>query len=272
MSDEPEQRPSTFFRPPTPRPSASPGGAGGPAGAARGPASGGTSGGLPTAPKPGMSALEIEAMLAKDRSRTTSMWVPIALVVLALGALGYGMWFLTSRGARPDALAVAPAPQAPPRVSGDQRKAALEALAALRELRASVQARPSYQDYVEKTNATKASVEKFAGMPNVDPELRASFAQAINLYDFASAAWAAGLKGDQAATPQDAAPIYFGIASHPMIEVCGPLRDARNRAGEETTQIPPPIARGLAVTQNVPMIWTCAAERIAYLENALGGG
>ena len=50
----------------------------------------------------------------------------------------------------------------------------------------------------------------------------------------------------------------------------GGLRDARNRSGEESEKIPPPVARGIAVTQNAPMIWTCAAERIGYLENVLG--
>lgn len=266
MSDEPEPRPNTFFRPPTPRPPASPTLGGAPGAAPGGPAAD------PSAPppKPGMSAFEIETMLSKDRSATTSILIPLALVALALGALGSVMWYMQSHASRSEPVAVAPAPGAPPQLSADERKAALDALAALRDLRAFVQAGPSYQDYTQKTNAAKPPVDKYASLPNANPELQASFAQAINLYNFASTAWAVGLKGAEAATPQDAAQVYFSVANDPMIEVCGPLRDARNRSGEETTQIPPPVARGIAVTQNVPMIWTCAAERIAYLENVLG--
>ena len=218
-----------------------------------------------------MSAFEIEAMLSKDRSTSTNMLVPVALIALVLGALGSGMWyFLASHGPRQESVGVAPAPGAPPNLSADERKAALEALASLRELRAFVQASPSYQDYAQKTIAAKAPIEKYASLPTANAELQASFAEAINLYNFASIAWTAGLKGGDVPSPQDAAPIYFSVANDPIIEVCGPLRDARNRSGEESDKIPPPVARGIAVTQNVPMIWACAAERIAYIERTLG--
>ncbi|MGH7352994.1 MAG: hypothetical protein ACRELS_00240 [Candidatus Rokuibacteriota bacterium] len=198
------------------------------------------------------------------------MLIPIALVALALGGLGYGMWYMTSHGTRSEPVAATPAPGAPPQLSADERRAALEALTSLRELRAFAQANPTYQDYAQKTNAAKAPVDKYVSVPNANPELQASFVQAINLYNFASTAWGVALEGAEAASPQDAAPIYFTVANDPMIEVCAPLRDVRNRPGEETTAMPPPVARGIAVTQNVPMIWTCAAERIAYLENILG--
>ncbi len=265
MSDEPEPRPNTFFRPPTPRPPASPTPGGAPGAAPVGPPAG------PSAPppKPGMSAFEIESVLSKDRSATTSILIPIVLVGLVLVALGVGMRYMMPAW-RSEPVAVAPEPAGPPQLSAEQRTIALDGLAALRDLRAFVQTGPSYQDYAQKTNGSKAAVEKFASLPNVNPELQASFAEAINLYNFALVAWTVGLKGGEAATKEEAGQIYFSVANDPMIEVCGPLRDARNRSGEESTQIPPPVARGIAVTQNVPMIWTCAAERIAYLESVLG--
>lgn len=216
-----------------------------------------------------MSAFEIEALLSKDRSTTTSILIPLVLVGLVLVVLGVGMRYMMPAW-RSEPVAVAPAPGAPPQLSADERKAALDALAALRDLRSFVQSSPSYQDYTQKTNATKAPVEKYASLSNANPELQASFVEAINLYNFASIAWTVGLKAGEVATKEEAGQIYFSVANDPMIEVCGPLRDARNRSGEESTQIPPPVARGIAVTQNVPMIWTCAAERIAYLENVLG--
>ena len=55
------------------------------------------------------------------------------------------------------------------------------------------------------------------------------------------------------------------MANHPALGLCPPLKAAHDGARGEA-DIPLEVAQGVAVAAGVPIIWACAAEKLAEVE------
>ena len=197
--------------------------------------------------RPNRSALVVAAIVA-------------ALVVA--GGVGGGVQSRSEapKSAAPPA-AVAPHPPSP---ADDEKRAVADSLRVLRNLRGLTQAKVNYMDYAQKAFDARITVDRYAKSPGGDAELKGGMGEALELYLFAASAWNAGLRVNQQ-DQQAARAALASMANHPALGLCPLLKAAHDGARGEA-DIPLEVAQGVAVAAGVPIIWACAAEKLAEVE------
>jgi hypothetical protein len=205
------------------------------------------------------SALKRQTQItaARPAPRTRVVWL-ILFAVVAFGAAG-ALYFAGG----PDAPELAPVPApvatAPPAVPLDQRqRAALDEIASsLRQLQAASSTTASLSLYSSRVSFAKSDVDRFIGSTSPGPE-RTLVRDIMDVHMLAAAAWKA--------RTVDQKDSWEAVGLDPTIEVCPSVK----RVVEFAT--PPPNvsraqARGEAVASAIPLLWECAAGKLAALDH-----
>jgi len=134
---------------------------------------------------------------------------------------------------------------------------AMTAMNELRGLRSITQAGVTYRDYSPRVLDSKVKIDRYLDESGGSPEFKVVIREAMEMYVFASLVWNARITKTS-----------WQVSGHPAIDLCPPLKDerdtARDRAIRESRA--PEVLAGWAIENNIPMIWTCASERIKQLE------
>lgn len=206
----------------------------------------------------------IAAQRAQTQRPNRSAFV-VAAIVAALLVVGGIWWGVQSRSEAPKSAAppaaVAPPPPSP---ADDEKRAVADSLRVLQNLRGLTQAKVNYMDYAQKAFDARITVDRYAKSPGGHAELKGGMGEALELYVFAASAWNAGLRGNQQ-DEQAARTALASMANHPALGLCPPLKAAHDGAQGEAN-IPLEVAQGVAVAAGVPIIWACAAEKLAEVE------
>ncbi len=147
------------------------------------------------------------------------------------------------------------------------------AVRALRELQAATRGRLTYIEYAPQVTAAKDVVDRYLQEP-AEPgsrEARAAIAEAMRYHALAAAAWNAKVgRGD-----------YTTAGADPIIERCPALKQIVDEAYAARASTPAYLKTtptsaltayddGRAVAAHLPVVWSCAATKIADAERVIG--
>jgi len=147
-----------------------------------------------------------------------------------------------------------------------------EAMNALKSLHAITRGHLTYTEYAPQVKAAKLVVDRYLQAPLAQEsrEVRAAIDEAMHYYVLATAAWNAQVRrGD-----------YSIAGADPIIEKCPQLKRVVDDAYTERVKTPawrksaPTAAMtayydGEAVAANLPVVWSCAANKIAEAERLM---
>jgi hypothetical protein len=148
----------------------------------------------------------------------------------------------------------APAPVA------QQPSARDEAMKALRGLRSVSQAGITYRDYAPRVSDAKILVDRYAAEPDPSPA-KVAITDTMAFYVYAASAWNGQISKS-----------YAGLGSNPLIAQCPPLKAKLDEP--PIVRMPPDTSmyRDVSVSFHVPIIWSCASDKLAEAEKLLGSG
>ena len=147
-----------------------------------------------------------------------------------------------------------------------------EAMQALKGLHAATRGGITYTEYARQFTAAKSVVDRYLQEPT-EPgsrEVRAAMAEAMRYYGLASAAWNARVaRGD-----------YSMAGADPIIEKCPELKRVVDEAYAERAKTPSYVRStptsaltayddGRAVAAHLPVVWSCAANKIVEAERLM---
>lgn len=188
-------------------------------------------------------------------SRGRAVWLAI-LVIAALG--GAAVVYLT--GATDGLLS--PVSSGPPPRSGGPSRAPLEGIVtSLRELHTVATSTTSVSVYSTRVTAAQGEAERYLAT-SAPGATRTRVREVVDLHLLAVSAWRAKSLDQKEA--------WEAVGLDPSIELCPPLRLMADFATPEAT-VSRAQTRGTAVASSLPIVWECAQERIAALEQALAG-
>ena len=196
-------------------------------------------------------------------NRTALAAIGILAALVVAGGVWWGVRSVsdTPKSSAPPAPVAAPPPPSP---EADEARGAADSLRVLQNLRGLTQAKVNYIDYAQKALDARITVDRYAKSPGGDAELKGGMGEALELYLFAASAWNAGLRVNQQ-DEQAARAALASMANHPALALCPLLKAAHDGARGEA-DIPLEVAQGVAVAAGVPIIWACAAEKLAEVE------
>ncbi len=144
-----------------------------------------------------------------------------------------------------------------------------EAIEALRGLQALTRGRLTYTEYAPQVKATKLMVDRYLQGPagQDSREVRSAIGEAMHYHVLAAAAWNAQVRSGD----------YSIAGADPIIEKCPELKRAVDEAYAERVKTPAwrittPTAAltayydGQAVAAHLPVVWSCASNKIAEAE------
>jgi hypothetical protein len=206
------------------------------------------------------SALQQQAEMAlppprpRRGSRGRAVWLALFMIV-GLGAAG--VIYVTGGPGGP----VAPGPSGSPAPrAGDPHRAALESVAkSLRDLHSVATSTTSVSVYSTRVTAAKTEAERYlaASAPGAN---RTRVREALDIHLLAVSAWRA-----KSLDQKDA---WEAVGLDPSIDLCPPLRLVADFA-VQPENVSRAQSRGAAVASALPLLWECANERIAALEQTL---
>ena len=180
------------------------------------------------------------------------------LVVLVTVGASTGIYVMTG----PDTPPVTPAASVPPpRPPEQQRRAEFdEVMKSLRQLQRVSSLGTDPAVYSSRVIFAKVDVERFMAETPPEPS-RSGVREVLDVHVLAAAA----LKAREIRR-KDA---WEGLGREPAIDLCPAVRSAVDSA-ETLANASRAQARGVAVAAAIPLLWECAAEKIAALEAAPG--
>jgi hypothetical protein len=203
------------------------------------------------------AALRRPAEITRPRPRRASRgrgaWLAL-FVIVGLGAAG-AMYLAGGPGA-PDPVRDGAAG----RRADDPQRAVLESVVgSLRELHAVATSTTSVSVYSARVTDARAEAERFlaASPPG---SARTGVREALDLHLLAVSAWRAKSLDQREA--------WEAVGLDPTIDLCSPLRLVADFA-VQAEKISRAQTRGAAVASALPLLWDCASERIAALEQGL---
>jgi hypothetical protein len=192
---------------------------------------------------------------AHARPRSRARWLGLALLVVIVAG---GSAFYFAETLEPDApvgapsslaLSDAPAPSEPSSYDN--------AVIALRRLQAASIATISLPTYETRLSAAQAVLGRY--MESEAPaDAKRSLGAILDLHLLAVTAWRL--------RAVDSPQAWESVSRSPALELCESVRNAAyiaERPGQNTAQ-----ARGRAVAASIPLLWECAASRLAQLDSA----
>jgi hypothetical protein len=147
-----------------------------------------------------------------------------------------------------------------------------EAMKALKALQAATQGGITYNEYSRQLTATKLLVDRYLQEPTEagSREVRMAMAEALRYYGLAATAWhTKAVRGD-----------YSSVGADPIIERCPELKRVVDEAYAERAKTPSYVKStptsaltayddGRAVSAHLPVVWSCAATKIAEAERRM---
>jgi hypothetical protein len=151
-------------------------------------------------------------------------------------------------------------PPSPPPRSADPQRAALEGVVkSLRELHSVATSTTSVSVYSTRVMGAKSEAERY--LTNSPPgSNRTRVREALDIHLLAVSAWRARSLDQKEA--------WESVGLDPSIDLCPPLRLVADFA-QQTENASRAQTRGAAVAGALPLLWECANERIAALEQTL---
>jgi len=188
-----------------------------------------------------------------SRPRTRVVWL-VLFAVVAFGAAAV-MYFAGA----PDTPAPAAVVNAPPPPLEQQQRAALdEIMSSLRTLQEASTPNASMSVYSSRVGFAKVDVDRFIGRTAPGPE-RTVVREIIDVHVLAAAAWTA-----RALDQKDR---WEAIGQDPAIDLCPSVKRVVDFATQPQNALRAQ-ARGVAVASSIPLLWECAAAKIAGLDRA----
>jgi hypothetical protein len=190
---------------------------------------------------------------AQRRSR--ARWIAVALLVAMIAG---GAAFYVAETFEPDAPVFARSSKTPADESiSSEAPTYGNAVMALRRLQAASVPTTSLPSYASRVNAAQAVVGRYVdGEAPLDA--KHSLRTILDLHVLAVTAWQ--LRAID--TPRAWEP----VSRSATLELCDPVRNAAyiaEQQGQNTAQ-----TRGRAIAASIPLLWECAAKRLAELDNA----
>jgi hypothetical protein len=192
---------------------------------------------------------------ARRGSRGRLVWLVLFMVV-GLGAAGV---IFVAGG--PDGPLPMMTSTPPPRASDPQRAALEGVVKSLRELHSVATSTTSVSVYSTRVTGAKTEAERYltASAPGAN---RTRVREAVDIHLLAVSAWRA-----KSLDQKDA---WEAVGLDPSIDLCPPLRLVADFTAQPES-VSRAQARGAAVAGALPLLWECANERIAALEQTLAG-
>ena len=176
--------------------------------------------------------------------------------IVGLGASAAIYFAGTAETPPPETTAAATAPAPPSDVQ--QRAALSEALKSLRTLQAASSPGTSMSVYSSRVAFAKSDVERF--LVSMAPgRARTGVREVLDVHLLAAAAWKA-----RALEQKD---LYEAVSQDPALDLCPSVKGVVDfaRQPENFTRAQ---ARGVALASSIPLLWECAAQKLAVLEQA----
>ncbi len=202
------------------------------------------------------------------RPPATRFWFGV-VVAVGLLVVGGGWYLLADPGAlapapaaAPETVAAssAPARDAPPAPLTDEGRAAIaEMLQSLHQVQAASTPTTPYATYSSRVLFARADLERFL-KSSAPPAVKAAVRETLDVYALASDAWRA--RGSSQTE------LLEMIGQSPLIDACPSLRRLADFA-EQTGLQTRAHTRGVAVSNAVPTVWECAADKLAAVETAV---
>jgi len=200
------------------------------------------------------SALKKKAAAARtSRPRTRVVWL-VLFAVVAFGAAAV-MYFAGEPDA-PAPVVIASAP--PPPLDQQQRAALAEIMSSLRTLQEASTPGATLSVYASRVGFAKADVDRFIGRTAPGPE-RVQVREVMDVHLLAAAAWTA--------RTLDQKDKWEAIGQDPAIDLCPSVKRVVDFA-TPPRDVSRAQARGVAVASAIPLLWECAAARIAGIDRA----
>jgi hypothetical protein len=191
---------------------------------------------------------------ARPAPRTRVAWL-ILFAIVAFGAAGALYFAGVPEGAGPIPALVASAP--PPPLDQRQRVPLDEIVGSLRQLQVASSPTASLSMYSSRVSSARADVERFIGSTAAGSE-RTQVRDIMDVHLLAAAAWKA--------RTVDQKDSWEALGLDPRIEICQSVKRA-----VELAPPPPNVsraqARGEAVASAIPLLWECAAAKLAVLDH-----
>jgi hypothetical protein len=193
--------------------------------------------------------------------RRARLLIAAGLVVAALLLGGAAAWFAADFLPDEAAPVVAAVDTTRPRLRvGDADRApATQAMNALKGLQSVSRVDVPFRVYFNRVALARSDADR-AIQAIRDPEVRAPLFQALALHGLAAAAWKT--------RTLDERDRWEAVASDPGVELCGPVKRLL-AVPDEPAGMARGQWRGMTVAASIPLLWDCAAERLAAVEQAL---
>jgi hypothetical protein len=193
------------------------------------------------------------------RSATRGIWLAV-FAVLALGAAaGLYLAVQSQTPVEPPSASAAATPATPTAVQREQRAALDEVLRSLRELQAISAPSTALSVYSSRVLFARTDVERFLAAAPAGPD-RTAVREVLDVHLLAAAAWKARTLEQKE--------LWEPVAQDPAIELCASVKGVVDFA-VLPENVPRAQARGAAVASTIPLLWECAAEKIAALDRRL---
>jgi hypothetical protein len=191
---------------------------------------------------------------ARPAPRTRRTW----LVLLAVAALGVSAAIYFGLGTEaPSGPPAAEAPLARP-LDQQQRAALEETLKSLRQLQAASSAGTTLSVYSSRVIFAKSDVERLMGGAPPGPA-RDRVREVLDLHMLAAAAWRA-----RSIDQKDA---WEAVGQDPAVDLCPSVKRVVDFAAQPEN-VSRAQSRGAAVASTIPLLWECAGEKLAALDQA----
>ncbi|MBI2207246.1 MAG: hypothetical protein HYU41_25735 [Candidatus Rokubacteria bacterium] len=191
------------------------------------------------------------------RKKKLSVKGALGIVVLLAAAVGAG-YGLRELGQPPAETIVArPAPRV--RIAANERAAVGQVMAVLRDVQSVSRTDVSYRVYFNRVSFAKGDVER--SLANVkEADLRAALNDAMSVHVFAANVWRAKTLNEREK--------WEAVGEDPSVELC-PGAKRILAIGDEPANMSRAQWRGIALAAGLPLLWDCAAERLAEVERGL---
>jgi len=202
------------------------------------------------------SALTAAAAARPAPPRTRLAWL-IVLALVVCGASAALYFGLRGETATP---AVGEAPPPAPTLDERQRAALDEILASLRQLQSASSPGTSLSVYSSRVIFAKSDVARFMASTAPGP-VRARVREVLDIHLLAAAAWRARSL-DQRET-------WEAVGQDPAIDLCPSVKRVVDFS-VQPSDAERARARGVAVASSIPLLWECAAQKLAALDQTPG--
>jgi hypothetical protein len=194
----------------------------------------------------------------RRESRGRLVWLALFMIV-GLGAAG--VIYVAGHPDGPLPMASLTSPSPPPRSSDPQRAALEGVVKSLRELHSVATSTTSVSVYSTRVTGAKSEAERYMS-GSAPGATRTRVREAVDIHLLAVSAWRAKSLDQREA--------WEAVGLDPSIDLCPPLRLVADFA-TQPENVTRAQARGAAVAGALPLLWECANERIAALEQTLAG-